>query len=87
MRGRDLPLTWKARRRRRHHRVLELTKPSRASASPTSMKTGALAAARFLGAGGPEYDYSDAELAFLLAHDSDPSTAGKPASAWPCAAC
>jgi aminopeptidase N len=34
-----------------------------------------------------QYDYSDAELAFLLAHDSDPSTAGKPASAWPCAAC
>jgi aminopeptidase N len=31
------------------------------------------------------WSYTDAELLHLLAHDTTPSTAGKPASAWPCA--
>ena len=63
-------------------RVLNLKEPPAAGPSPASPPAGALAAARLLGAGDPpETRRSDERLAFRMAFDADPSTAGMPPSA------
>jgi aminopeptidase N len=52
--------------------VLELTEADQTFVFTACRTADAVDPARLLGAGGPEYGYSDAELVHLFSHDSDP---------------